>query len=116
MRSRPRQEEVRSCYIPVISAGLGFHELHGRHEPLCSGLSRCLQFNGTPGRTPLRHGPESFRAVRVRRHSCLIRTLWTDLSRRNKSKVICSPIALRWLGFFSQLHLEQAEKGTNELF
>lgn len=25
MRSRPRQEEVRSCYIPVISAGLGFH-------------------------------------------------------------------------------------------
>ena len=54
MRSRPRQEEVRSCYIPAISAGLGFHELHGWHEPLCSGLSRCLQFSGTPGRTPLR--------------------------------------------------------------
>lgn len=88
MRSRPRQEEVRSCYIPAISAGLGFHELHGWHEPLCSGLSRCLQFNGTPGRTPLRA------LARKLQSSESQKTLFTpnknpvaDLSRRNKSKL-----------------------------
>lgn len=50
-----RQEEVRSCCIPVISAGLGFHERHG-HEPFVVGnelLSRYLQFNRNPGRTAL---------------------------------------------------------------
>lgn len=35
MRTRPRQEEVRSCYIPVISAGLGFHGSMDGMNSLC---------------------------------------------------------------------------------
>lgn len=115
MSPGPGRKKWEAATFPVISAGWAFMSSMDGMNLFVAGFPDACSSMGPQGGHPWGRTGESFRAVRVRRPlSRLIRTLWTDLSRRNKSKL--QPHCTIMVDFFSQLHLEQAGKGTNELF